>query len=124
VQDDQGAEQRVDVIAERQIVGEVHPQHHEVALGEVDDPHDAEDQREADAHERVDAAHEQPRDEVLQELPRAQDVRLCRPGGRRYLAAGQCGVRVAKSPGATVNGSPPCHCTMIGVASSRRPRSS
>ena len=38
---------------------DVHADHHEFALGEIDDLHHAEDQRHADAHERVDSADEQ-----------------------------------------------------------------
>jgi hypothetical protein len=38
---------------------DVHADHHELALGEVHDFHDAENQRNADAHKRVDSADEQ-----------------------------------------------------------------
>jgi hypothetical protein len=38
-----------------QVEGGEHAQHQELALGEVDDPHDAEDEAEADAHQTVDA---------------------------------------------------------------------
>jgi len=38
---------------------DVHTDHHELALGEVHDFHDAENQRHADAHKRVDSADEQ-----------------------------------------------------------------
>ena len=41
------------------IEGGVHAEHHELALGEVDDPHDAEDERQADAHQAVDRADRQ-----------------------------------------------------------------
>jgi hypothetical protein len=39
--------------------GDVHPDHHEFALGEIDDLDHAEDQRHANADERVNAADEQ-----------------------------------------------------------------
>ena len=45
--------------------GDVHPDHHEFALGEIDDLDHAEDQRDADADERVDAADEQAVDDGL-----------------------------------------------------------
>jgi hypothetical protein len=57
-------------------VREVHPQHHEVALREVDNAHDAEDEHQPDAHERVDAADEQSGGDVLEKL--GQDDRLAR----------------------------------------------
>ena len=45
--------------------GDVHPDHHEFALGEIDDLDHAEDQRDADADERVNAADEQAVDDGL-----------------------------------------------------------
>ena len=63
-------EQRIDAEHDRVVEGEVHPQHHEVALREVDHAHDAEDEREPDAHEGVDAPHEQTGHDVLRELAR------------------------------------------------------
>ena len=45
--------------------GDIHPDHHEFALGEVDDLDHAEDQRDADADERIDAADEQAVDDGL-----------------------------------------------------------
>ncbi len=59
-----GARDRTDIGAEKgqhaeaghQVVGGVHAEHHEIALGEVHHPHDAEDDAEPDAHQAVDAA--------------------------------------------------------------------
>ena len=50
-----------------QVQGDVHSQHQEVALREVDHPHYAEDQAEAKAHQAVDAPHQQPGRQRLQE---------------------------------------------------------
>jgi hypothetical protein len=62
---DEGAHERVDAQHHRVVVGEVHPQHHEVALREVDHAHDAEDEGETDAHEGIDAPHEETGHDVL-----------------------------------------------------------
>ena len=53
---DIGAEEGEHAAAGDQIEAGEHAQHEQLALGEVDDPHDAEDQPEADAHQAVDAA--------------------------------------------------------------------
>src|SRR4051794_34939656 len=58
-------------------------------MGEVDDPHDAEDQAEPDAHQAVDGADQKARGECLQKSfhqprPRAAYVRGC---CRRLLSA-------------------------------------
>jgi hypothetical protein len=45
--------------------GAVHRKHQELAMGEIDDAQHAEDQRQADAHERVDAADEQAGEDEL-----------------------------------------------------------
>src|SRR5690606_26138700 len=37
---------------------EIHPHHHEIGLREVDHAHDAEDERQANAHQPVDAAEQ------------------------------------------------------------------
>ena len=42
------------------IDADIHAQHQQLALREVDDLHDAEDQAEADAHQSVDAADDEP----------------------------------------------------------------
>src|SRR5678815_3700165 len=47
---------------------EERPQHVELAVGEVDHAHDAEDQGEADAHEGVAAPDDEAVDDVLDEL--------------------------------------------------------
>jgi len=57
---DERAQQGVDAEDDRVVVRQVHPQHHEVALREVDHAHDAEDEGEADAHEGVDAPTRRP----------------------------------------------------------------
>jgi hypothetical protein len=36
----------------------VHAEHHEIALGEIDDPHDTKNQPEPDAHQAVDRANQ------------------------------------------------------------------
>jgi hypothetical protein len=64
---EQRAEQRIDA-GQRVEVREVHPEHHEVALREVHDAHDTEDQRQADAHQRIHASDEQSGGDVLGEL--------------------------------------------------------
>src|SRR6185369_10180873 len=51
-----------------QIVTGEHAQHEELALGEVDDPHDAEDESEADAHETVDATDRDARGDRVQHV--------------------------------------------------------
>ena len=53
---DIGAEEGEHAAAGHQIEAGEHAQHQQLALGEVDDAHDAEDQPEADAHQAVDAA--------------------------------------------------------------------
>ena len=45
----------------------VHAEHHEIALGEVDHPHDAEDQPESDAHQAIDRADQKSGGQCLQE---------------------------------------------------------
>ena len=49
-------EEREHPAAGDQVEAREHPQHQELALGEVDDAHDAEDEAEADAHQAVDGA--------------------------------------------------------------------
>lgn len=44
----------------------VHPEHHEVALGEIDDPHHAEYESEPDAHQAVDRADQKSGGQGLQ----------------------------------------------------------
>src|SRR5262249_46400943 len=68
--------------------GAVHREHQELAVGEVDDAQHAEDQRQADAHERVDAADEQTGDDQLSDgchRPRSRrdgNARAARQRGR------------------------------------------
>ena len=64
---DDAAERRLHAQEREGVEGDVHAEHHEVALGEVDHPHDAEDHREADAHQAVDRADQGARGERLQE---------------------------------------------------------
>ena len=52
-------QQRVYAVTVGKEVGDIHADHHELALGEVHDFHDAKDQRHADAHKRIDTAYEQ-----------------------------------------------------------------
>ncbi len=65
---DVGAEKRQHAEAGHQVVGDVHAEHHEIAVGEVHDPHDAEDEAEADAHQPVDAADQQARSQGLKDV--------------------------------------------------------
>ena len=70
----QDGDERADGVAERglhaqrgeEIERRIHAEHHEVALGEIDDAHDAEDQPEADAHQAVDRADQKPGGQRLQ----------------------------------------------------------
>ena len=50
---DVGAEHRADAERRERVPGEVHAEHQQVALAEIDDAHDAEDDPEADAHQAV-----------------------------------------------------------------------
>ena len=56
---------RVDAELGGEEEADVHPDHHEFALGEIDDLDHAEDQRDADADERVNPADEQAVDDGL-----------------------------------------------------------
>src|SRR3954466_6100915 len=64
---DQERDDRIDAEPGREEVADVHSQHHELALGEIHDLHDAEDERDADAHERIDAPDEQAVDDGLRD---------------------------------------------------------
>ena len=72
----QGADERPDVRAEEcenaaagdEIQAGEHAQHQQLALGEVDDSHDAENQPEADAHQSVDAADRDARGKRVQHV--------------------------------------------------------
>ena len=63
-----GPEDRERAEPAHNIKTEIHAQHQEVALGKVDDAHDPEDQPEADAHQAVDGADQQPGDERLNKI--------------------------------------------------------
>ena len=60
---DDDRDERVDLQQREEEVGRVHPQHQQVAVGEVDDAHHAEDDGQADADEGVDAADQNAADE-------------------------------------------------------------
>ena len=62
---DQERNIRVDLEVMEDPEGEVHGEHQEFAVGEVDHVHDPEDQSEADAHQGINPAHEEPADEGL-----------------------------------------------------------
>jgi hypothetical protein len=51
-------QKRQHAITRGQVEGRVHAEHQEVALREIDDVHRAEDEPEADAHQRIGAAHQ------------------------------------------------------------------
>ena len=57
----------IDAGLRREKVGEVHPPYHHVAVREIDDAHDAEDEREPHGHEAVDTAEEDPADQPLED---------------------------------------------------------
>ncbi|MGY4458780.1 hypothetical protein ACVWYI_002740 [Bradyrhizobium sp. LB13.1] len=61
------AEQRLDPGGGEEIEGDIHAEHHEIAVGEVDDPHDAEDQAEPDTHQAVDGTDQKACGERLKE---------------------------------------------------------
>ncbi len=82
----------------------IHPEHHELALGEIHDLDDAEDQRDADADQRVDAADEQAVDDGLDDcLPHRISDQIFSSGAR------------ASSLGKTLTRSAFCHCTPTGL---------
>ena len=63
--DDDEGEQRGHVRGRDHDEREVGGQHREVAVGEVDNPHDAEEQRQPAGKERVEAAEEDPLDDCV-----------------------------------------------------------
>ena len=63
-----GSEKNQHPEAGHQVIGDVHAEHHEVALGEVHDAHDAEDDAEPDAHQAIGAADQQARRHGLEEI--------------------------------------------------------
>ena len=70
----QDRDERSEGVAERGLHAErgqeierrIHAEHHEIALGEIDHPHDAEDQPEPDAHQAVDRADQEAGGQRLQ----------------------------------------------------------
>ena len=64
------AENRVRSEQAERVIGDVHTEHHEVALRKIDDAHDAEDQTQPDAHQAIQRAGEQAGSERLQEILR------------------------------------------------------
>ena len=50
---ERGPEQQVYAKEREEVVGRIHAQHHEIALGEVDHAHDAKNKAEADAHQPI-----------------------------------------------------------------------
>ena len=82
------AEERQHAAAGDQIEAGEHAQHQQFALGEVDDPHDAEDQPEADAHQSVDAADRDARGQRVQHvLDENLEVHLVSAASRTRLPA-------------------------------------
>ena len=63
-----GAEKSQHAVSGRQIKRGVHAEHQEIALGEIDDPHRAEDDVEPDAHQRIGAADQDAGRERLPEI--------------------------------------------------------
>ena len=81
---DHGPEPRQNAEGGDEIEGEIHAQHQKLALGEIDDPHHAEDDAQADAHQPVDRPDQDPGGERLEKnleegserahVPRAQEA--------------------------------------------------
>src|SRR6266508_5563177 len=90
VRADQRSEKRQRAEAGDEIEGEIHAKHQELALGEVDDPHHAEDDAEPDAHQAVDGADQNAGDERLKENldESAQRVHVL-PGNTQMPSAAQ-----------------------------------
>src|ERR1700730_11001239 len=98
-------QQRIDAEAAGEEEADIHADHHELALGEVHDFHDAEDQRHADAHKRIDAAYEQAvHDGLCQCLQHRTGVEV-----QVFISGWR-----ASSFGNTLARSPFCHCTPTG----------
>ena len=100
-------------------------EHHELALREVHDAHDAEDQVEADADKAVDPAEQDSRDQDVEEgfhrPARRQPGPQNEPGldgVRRHLRGRLTSLTFgcAASFGNTVTILPDCHCTTVGNA--------
>ncbi len=53
-------------------VGHIHGHHHQVAMGQVDDPHDAHDEGHAEANQGIQTAQQEPRNQRLQ-----KEFKLC-----------------------------------------------
>ena len=85
---DIGSEEGEHATAGDQVQAGEHAEHQQLALGEVDDPHDAENQPEADAHQSVDAADGDARGQRVQHVL-DQDLEVHwftfpPPGGRPF----------------------------------------
>ena len=65
---DIGAEEGEDAAAGDEVEAGEHAEHQQLALGEIDDAHDAEDEPEADAHQAVDTADGDARGERVQHV--------------------------------------------------------
>src|SRR5262249_22142557 len=78
---DEGTERvpkrRLNAERREQIERGVHAEHHEIAMGEIDDAHHAEDQAEPDAHQAIDRADEETAGPCLQEA--FEELRHWRP---------------------------------------------
>src|SRR5262249_51497705 len=94
----------IDGVEEERPVCEVHAEHQELAVGEVDDAHDAEDQGEPDRDEGVDAPEQ---DRCDREGDEDAYLRWSQAPSGIHLARS-----VENSSGHTVTSCPFCHCSM------------
>jgi folate-binding Fe-S cluster repair protein YgfZ len=69
---DEGRDDRAEQVecckAADEIEAHIHAEHEELALGEIHDPHDAEDQPEPDAHRAIEAADDQAGRERIEDV--------------------------------------------------------
>ena len=75
-----GTEKRQHAVPGRQVERGVHAEHQEIALGEIDDPHRAEDDAEPDAHQRIGAADQDAGRERLQKSISSNGMTAASPG--------------------------------------------
>ena len=110
--DDGNRQERVKTQVLPQREGQKCRQHREGPVGEVDHPHDPEDQRQTRGHQRVERADEQAKDEGLDERGHEVQLLALRRSLRPQIGP-PCQPRilsvVATSVGSTTCETPPCH---------------
>ena len=99
----------------------VHRQHHQFALREVDDAHDAEDQIEPDRDKAIDPAKQESESRMVRNVSmacRADRTLRVRPTTTTYMRCVLTSLTFgcAASFGNTVTTLPDCHCTTVGKA--------